>query len=89
MQLTLDKVHKCIEEHLIAFADHFEGLVPQEFRKQIIKSELWSTLLLKGILPCEPAVREIKDGSLSLKELELETCCLDLKERELLNELEV
>lgn len=96
-QPILDKFHRFTKEHLIVVADHFDVTVSKQSRKQVIKSELWSALSERCILPCDPGTP--KAGSpvgkhnsaeiLRLKELEIEMRHLDIKEKELHNELEI
>lgn len=51
--LALIKFHHCTKEHLIVVAAHFGVTVSKNLRKQVIKSELWSVLSERGVLPCE------------------------------------
>ncbi len=96
-QPTLDVFHHCTRDQLIDIADHFGVVVSKLLRKPVIKSELWSALSEKGVLSAEPGTPETSTPSkeqnltemLRIKELELEVRRLDLKEKELNNDLEL
>ena len=90
-QPTLDLFNGCTKEQLVEIADHFKVGISKQLRKHEFKTELWSALTALDVLPPEP-VSPSKDKSfemLRLRELDLEMRRLDLKEKELVYDLEM
>lgn len=88
---TLDLFNRCTKEQLVEIDDHFKIDVSKQLRKPEFKSELWSALTAIEVLPPK-LVSLSKDNAfemLRLKELDLEKLGLDLKEKELINDLEM
>lgn len=95
-QPTLKKFNSCTKEQLIKIAEHFTMAINKNLKKQIIRSELWSALYEKGVLPCDPSIsmsstaeKQVSAELLWLKELEIEMRRLEVKEKELNNDVEL
>ena len=89
---TLEEFNSCTKDHLISLASFLEIPVSKQMKKQSIKAEISSVLSKKGLLPSEVTVEGAGSDvseAVRLKELEIEMRRLDLREKELSNEMEV
>uniref|UniRef100_A0A671UEB7 Gypsy retrotransposon integrase-like protein 1 n=1 Tax=Sparus aurata TaxID=8175 RepID=A0A671UEB7_SPAAU len=95
-QPTLNKLHTCTKDNLLAIADHFCVTLLKQAKKEVVKSELVTALTDKGVFPCETTVvaetssagRTDPTVQLRLKELDIEMRRLAIKEKELDYELQ-
>lgn len=89
---TLEEFDSCTKEHLISLASFLEIPLSKQMKKQSIKYEISSILSKKGLLLSEANVQGAGSDmseAVCLKELEIEMRRLDLREKELSNEMEV
>ena len=92
---TMEQFCSCTKEQLISLASFLKVTVTKQMKKQAIKTELLSVLYKEGLLS-EAVMKGVESRSdvdeaarLRGLELQIELCRLDLREKELLGELEV
>lgn len=91
---TLDVFHRCTKDNLVALAEHFEITVAKQANKAIIKTEVLSALVDRGIFPASvipksPRLSASMEESVRLKELEVELQRLSLEQRKVEHQTQI